>query len=1066
MNPAIARILRKSLIIRIRQRIPSPPTREAQSSYHEYAPFVNPHFENKDEEKYKRYQWPVSPQNNLRLLMTAPIMVTSYVERSGSLKDHSIDLYKDQMFRGIVKSPPSTETSNSVLVCAPFVAVSRKSMTDPRKNSVCKQQSETLDSGFDFTGTHKYYVSLVAPGFEHRHQTQKGVFYHYSTSARWRYLKCQVEKLRAQQLQTGLASLLGFNVLVTFNNVQYESSGASAPALTRTHVGLTCEECGKWCKSKAGLVTHHRVHDTESVDAKVLEAGALSSKTRGWLAKSRSSTIRLESDQANCRRGSRPYGPFNGQFVPRPGQAHIQDALRFNANALAGYLNLFLLSGVCPLHLCRVRITLVPKVPNPTSPDRLRPISVSSILVRRFPKVLADFRSRRLQLPSQQFVLQIETVVWKLNRCYMPCFVTLQRLLLNSALRLVISRKRLIRFRMTQSPDLPRRLEHRYQFHYMLADGFASSDDWIVCAKSQASIKERLEVVAVELGRDGMKTNVQKTKAIVICWDRKHRATAISVGPFCFTEELLTPLGPINTVTYFVILFTFKGKGVFNHRQQLFKLLDKSVFASIASSMFKRVRALCTEEVDRIAAQIEVKDELRGSGYPASLIRRQLRRVLVLVAQPKREWLGTAVIPYKPGTSEIIRRILNTTNTRDRLLANRTRDCVYKIKCNDCTKLYIGQTAKELHTRVGEHRRKINSPPRNAYKYQVLPKDSAIAEHALDTGHKIDLENVEVLRRGLRSTSQRLMAEAVEIAKHPSVNRIGVKLANLGTGRVLQLNEELTGYSQVVRFGRNCTGNMQAKMAEFLYPCSSTACRPQNRSNRRVDLFGFNSTAIVSKRILRVERGGLPRVIPTVVRSAKNWLALASVDKLGQPGSISALVLPSGGMAARHRKGVTAGSIDRHTRADFHYEASVAWTEQLSVTHEAIRVRTGAKLENCLTPATSYIPTKLSKTAALNLRSVTTALTAIRNSVIVLKSDMKAKSDDKARKKHIWLVDSEPMLNLRMTGSNFSCDRPFLVVRKVPEQIFALTWLEGTNRKSVMHICRLCVYKLPMEGLD
>ncbi|KAG5449710.1 hypothetical protein CSKR_103085 [Clonorchis sinensis] len=51
------------------------------------------------------------------------------------------------------------------------------------------------------------------------------------------------------------------------------------------------------------------------------------------------------------------------------------------------------------------------------------------------------------------------------------------------------------------------------------------------------------------------------------------------------------------------------------------------------------------------------------------------------------------------------------------------------------------------------------------------------------------------------------------------------------------------------------------------------------RSNRRVDLFGFNSTAIVSKRILRVERGGLPRVIPTVVRSAKNWLALASVDK-------------------------------------------------------------------------------------------------------------------------------------------------------------------------------------------
>ncbi|GAA55951.1 hypothetical protein CLF_109444 [Clonorchis sinensis] len=175
----------------------------------------------------------------------------------------------------------------------------------------------------------------------------------------------------------------------------------------------------------------------------------------------------------------------------------------------------------------------------------------------------------------------------------------------------------------------------------------------------------------------------------------------------------------------------------------------------------------------------------------------QKRRVLVPVEKPKREWLGTAVIPYKPGTSETIRRILNTANIRvgfqrgntlrsalvqlkDRLPANRTRDCVYKIKCSDCIKVYIGQTARELHTRIVEHKRKINKPPRNADEYRALLKDSAIAEHALDTGHKIDLENVEVLRRGLRSASQRLMAEAVEIAKHPSVNRIeGVELARV-----------------------------------------------------------------------------------------------------------------------------------------------------------------------------------------------------------------------------------------------------------------------------------------------
>ncbi|KER21172.1 hypothetical protein T265_10449 [Opisthorchis viverrini] len=49
-------------------------------------------------------------------------------------------------------------------------------------------------------------------------------------------------------------------------------------------------------------------------------------------------------------------------------------------------------------------------------------------------------------------------------------------------------------------------------------------------------------------------------------------------------------------------------------------------------------------------------------------------------------------------------------------------------------------TVRELHIGIGEHSRK-NRPPRNADEYQALLEDSAIAEHALDTGHKTDLEN-------------------------------------------------------------------------------------------------------------------------------------------------------------------------------------------------------------------------------------------------------------------------------------------------------------------------------------
>ncbi|GAA55788.1 hypothetical protein CLF_108995 [Clonorchis sinensis] len=222
----------------------------------------------------------------------------------------------------------------------------------------------------------------------------------------------------------------------------------------------------------------------------------------------------------------------------------------------------------------------------------------------------------------------------------------------------------------------------------------------------------------------------------------------------------------------------------------------KAVYASIVSTMFRRVRALCTEEVDRRAAQLEVKKRLEDSGYPVGLIKRQLRRVLVPTPRPNKEWIGTAVIPYKTGTSEVIRRVLNTANLRvafqkrktlrsvlvqlkDRLPVDRTRNCVYRIKCNDCTKVYIGQTARELHTRIGEHKRSINRPPKNIDEYQAIVNDSAMSGHVLDTGHRIDLENVDILRRGLRFTPQRLVAEAVEIAKHPSVNRIeGVELAS------------------------------------------------------------------------------------------------------------------------------------------------------------------------------------------------------------------------------------------------------------------------------------------------
>ena len=62
-------------------------------------------------------------------------------------------------------------------------------------------------------------------------------------------------------------------------------------------------------------------------------------------------------------------------------------------------------------------------------------------------------------------------------------------------------------------------------------------------------------------------------------------------------------------------------------------------------------------------------------------------------------------------------------------------DVVCKINCKDCESLYVGQTKRQLKTRVSEHKadiRKASSP-------------SIISLHRIGKNHEFDWENVEIL---------------------------------------------------------------------------------------------------------------------------------------------------------------------------------------------------------------------------------------------------------------------------------------------------------------------------------
>ena len=110
----------------------------------------------------------------------------------------------------------------------------------------------------------------------------------------------------------------------------------------------------------------------------------------------------------------------------------------------------------------------------------------------------------------------------------------------------------------------------------------------------------------------------------------------------------------------------------------------------------------------------------------------------------------TATIPYIKGTSETIARILQPynirvahkpittlrqllTNVKDKDEPNDRQGAVYKIKCCDCQATYIGETGRNLNTRLTEHKRATRNGDVN----------NNIAEHHLQTNHRIDWDSAE-----------------------------------------------------------------------------------------------------------------------------------------------------------------------------------------------------------------------------------------------------------------------------------------------------------------------------------
>lgn len=186
-----------------------------------------------------------------------------------------------------------------------------------------------------------------------------------------------------------------------------------------------------------------------------------------------------------------------------------------------------------------------------------------------------------------------------------------------------------------------------------------------------------------------------------------------------------------------------------------------------------------TERAKRICEPMHLNQELdhlhealRANGYNTKEIQR--------ATHPRRahsqdalnaETVSTAILPYIRNVTDRIGKLLKKHNIRTiykptknlkQLLKSPkdkqdplTTGGVYKIPCS-CGQVYIGTTMRSVNTRIKEH---------NRHCRLGQTEKSAVAEHALQSGHDIQFGETRILSTTLQYHA-RLYREAIEIHKH------------------------------------------------------------------------------------------------------------------------------------------------------------------------------------------------------------------------------------------------------------------------------------------------------------
>ena len=260
--------------------------------------------------------------------------------------------------------------------------------------------------------------------------------------------------------------------------------------------------------------------------------------------------------------------------------------------------------------------------------------------------------------------------------------------------------------------------------------------------------------------------------------------------PFLDTKLVRREDGTVKTIVYRKKTHTDQYLNFMSHHPLHQKI-------GVVHTLLNRCETITSEKEDREKEKEHLKAALQQCGYPAwSMIENKSEKVTDKKKKKTEQQRvkGQVVVPYIQGTTEKITRILKrygiTTAVRpcttlrqqlvhpkDKVDKEENGDVVYKIPCKMCEQSYIGETGRQLKTRVEEHKKDVNTVADQTYtrgnrkQSQTTIHKSAITDHAATYNHTIDWEGTKIVDKD-SNRKKRQVREAIWIRRmRGAINR-------------------------------------------------------------------------------------------------------------------------------------------------------------------------------------------------------------------------------------------------------------------------------------------------------